>query len=92
MKEMDRNGITMEEGITSSEEEAQGLEDEIDKLKHMAQQVKANMRIGHGFYNKMEHYKNKPEQFFIKKNKVKKLSPISHNICGGISGGDTPKL
>eukprot|EP00957_Ditylum_brightwellii_P196124 14943537-Ditylum_brightwellii.AAC.1 len=38
----------------------------------------------------MGHYKNNPEQFFNKKNKVKTVPPISHNICGGMSGGDTP--
>eukprot|EP00957_Ditylum_brightwellii_P144548 11011121-Ditylum_brightwellii.AAC.1 len=71
MKEMDLNVITMEEGVASEEEEeeAQGLEDEIDKLKHMAQQVKANIRIGYEFYDKMGHYKNKSEQFFNNKTK-----------------------
>eukprot|EP00957_Ditylum_brightwellii_P194497 14813856-Ditylum_brightwellii.AAC.1 len=79
------------EGGSLSEEKAPGFRDNIDNLKHKAQTVKANIKIGHGFYNKNGYYKNKPEKFFNKKNKAMRVPLISHNICGGMSGGNTPK-
>eukprot|EP00957_Ditylum_brightwellii_P119743 9135926-Ditylum_brightwellii.AAC.1 len=87
---MDLNVSTMEGG-SLSEEKAQNFEDTIDILKHKAHTVRANIKIGYSFYDKNRHYKNKPATLFNEKNKAMRVPHISHNICGGMSGGNTPK-
>eukprot|EP00957_Ditylum_brightwellii_P026474 2002646-Ditylum_brightwellii.AAC.2 len=60
MMEMDLKTSTMEGG-SLLEEKAQGFEDNINTLKHKAQTVKANIKIGYCFYNKNGHYTSKAD-------------------------------
>eukprot|EP00957_Ditylum_brightwellii_P074140 5633886-Ditylum_brightwellii.AAC.1 len=67
-------------------------DDQSEKLLEKVEQLKRNLKLASQSYDQNGHYKDKPENFLEAKTDLRVVMPLLDHICGGTSGGSTPKL